>query len=53
MALKNLLLAGVAALLPSVGGSAPAVTLSNFSKKCAYGTPELGAHVATGGVPEG
>ena len=26
-------------------------TLSDFSKKCASGTPELGAGLATGGVP--
>jgi hypothetical protein len=29
------------------------VTLSDFSKKCAYGTPELGTGLATGGYPRG
>src|SRR5262245_24985393 len=29
------------------------VTLSDFSKKCAYGTPELGAGLATGGARGG
>jgi hypothetical protein len=27
------------------------LNLSDFSKKCAYGTPELGAGLATGGYP--
>src|SRR6266567_401700 len=29
------------------------LNLSDFSKKCAYGTPELGAGLATGGYPGG
>src|SRR5215470_6518054 len=38
---------------PPGGGSTPRLNLSDFSKKCAYGTPELGAGLATGGAPGG
>ena len=35
------------------GGSTRRLNLSDFSKKCAYGTPELGAGLVTGGTPGG